>query len=60
MKEKACKECGKLTDGEVCPICRSSTSTDWLGYVAIADPEKSEIAGKLNLKVKGRYALRVR
>lgn len=60
MKEKACKECGIITDLDVCVICKSPTSQDWLGYVSIIDPENSEVAKKLNIKTKGKFALRVR
>lgn len=60
MKEKACKECGKVTSGDVCVICKTPTSNDWIGYVSIIDPETSEIAKKLNINMKGKYALRVK
>jgi DNA-directed RNA polymerase subunit E" len=60
MKEKACKECGRVTQGDVCITCRTPTSADWIGYVNIIDPEKSEIAKKLNINAKGKYALRVK
>lgn len=60
MKEKACKECGKVTKMDVCVTCNTKTSTDWIGYVSIIDPEKSEIAKNLNIKLKGKYALRVK
>ena len=60
MKEKACKECNRLTESDVCAVCKAPTSHEWLGYVSIIDPERSEVAGKLNIKMKGRYALRVR
>ncbi len=60
MKEKACKECGKLTDLDVCLLCKGHTSTDWVGYIAIVNPEESKIAKKMGIKVKGKYALKVR
>lgn len=60
MKERACKECKRLTRLDICEICRSPTSESWLGYVHIINPEKSEIAEKLGIKMPGRYALRVR
>lgn len=60
MKEKACKECGKVTREDICIICKTATSTDWIGYVSIIDPETSEIAKKLNINMKGKYALRVK
>jgi DNA-directed RNA polymerase subunit E" len=60
MKEKACKECGKVTTLDVCTTCKAPTSTDWIGYVSIIDPEASEIAKRLNINIKGKYALRVK
>ncbi|MBI5253239.1 MAG: DNA-directed RNA polymerase subunit E'' [Euryarchaeota archaeon] len=60
MKERACKECGRITELDVCVVCKTPTSSDWMGYVSVIDAEKSEIAKKLNIAAKGRYALRVR
>ena len=45
----------------VCPNCKATgLSDDFAGLVIIFDPEKSAIAKAMNMKVKGRYALRVR
>jgi DNA-directed RNA polymerase subunit E" len=60
MKERACKECGRITNLDICKVCRVPTSPDWMGYVSVIDPEDSMIAGKLNIKTKGKYALRVK
>ncbi|MEM3072262.1 MAG: transcription elongation factor subunit Spt4 [Candidatus Bathyarchaeia archaeon] len=61
MTEKACKNCGALSSGPVCPQCRSTNlSEDWSGLIIVLDPDKSEIAGKVGIKSKGRYAVRVR
>ncbi|MDI6654293.1 MAG: transcription elongation factor subunit Spt4 [Candidatus Hydrothermarchaeota archaeon] len=60
MKEKACKECSRVTELDVCVVCKTPTSPNWMGYVSVIDPEKSEVAKKLNIAAKGRYALRVR
>lgn len=60
MKERACKECGRITNLDICVVCKSPTSTDWIGYVSIIDPEKSEVSKKLNINANGKYALRVR
>ncbi len=44
-----------------CPNCNSTDlSEDHSGIVIIIDPEKSEIAKKLNINSKGKYALKVR
>jgi DNA-directed RNA polymerase subunit E" len=61
MSEKACANCHFLTKDNVCPKCRgTSLSDDFSGLVVILDPGNSEIAKAMNIKEKGRYALRVR
>ena len=61
MKKKVCKNCHRIVEGEICPVCKTSSfSEDWSGYVVIIDPSNSEIAKRLNITEPGRYALRVR
>jgi DNA-directed RNA polymerase subunit E" len=61
MSEKACTNCHFLTKENVCPKCRStSLSDDYNGLVIVFDPEGSAIAKTMNIKEKGRFALRVR
>jgi DNA-directed RNA polymerase subunit E" len=61
MSEKACTNCHFLTRENVCPKCRStSLSDDYSGLVIVFDPEGSAIAKAMNIKEKGRFALRVR
>ncbi|WP_455285251.1 transcription elongation factor subunit Spt4 [[Eubacterium] cellulosolvens] len=61
MTEKACKNCRYVTNGSVCPNCKSTNlSDDWTGLAIIIDPERSEIAKKMKIKTPGRYAVRVR
>jgi DNA-directed RNA polymerase subunit E" len=57
---KACKQCFTLTEENVCPRDNTPTSKHWQGYVVIADPKRSRIARKMNIKVPGKYALKVR
>ena len=61
MVELACKRCKFINiDAEVCKNCGSTELTkEWYGYVIILNPEKSEIAKKLDIKTPGRYALKV-
>jgi len=60
-KERACRNCHAIVQGEVCPVCNnSSLSEEWSGLVIIIDPENSEIAKKMKIERSGRYALRVR
>lgn len=49
-----------LTEEKVCPTCAVPTSKLWRGYVIIREPEKSQIAQKMNINKAGRYALKVR
>ena len=60
MKVNACKECLRLTELDVCESCKSKTTPNWIGFVAIADPETSDVAQKMGIKLKGKYALKVR
>uniref|UniRef100_A0A7C3RBS6 Transcription elongation factor Spt4 n=1 Tax=Archaeoglobus fulgidus TaxID=2234 RepID=A0A7C3RBS6_ARCFL len=61
MAELACKKCRFINmDTSICRNCGSTDMTkEWYGYVVIIDPEKSEIAKKLEIKIPGKYALRV-
>ncbi|VVB93299.1 Transcription elongation factor Spt4 [uncultured archaeon] len=63
MAERVCKDCHRLIKEKytACEDCKSTTfTTDWSGYVVIIDPLKSQIAKKLNIKLAGSYALKVR
>jgi len=61
MVDKACSTCHLITTGNICPRCKTPTlSDDFSGLVIIFDPEDSAIAKAMNIKEKGRYALKVR
>lgn len=56
----ACRNCRALTYQKQCPICKSTNlTTNWKGYLYVIDPEKSEVAKKMGIKVRGRFALTV-
>lgn len=60
-KSKACKICKRIYEGDKCPNCESKESIDsFKGRIIIMDPEKSEIAKKLNIKEKGNFAIKVK
>ena len=62
IKEQACKKCGYVLEDplEECPICQNKKfTTFWKGAVVINDPENSEVAKKLNITHKGKFALRI-
>ena len=61
-KTKACKICNTIIEsGEKCPKCDSKETTEgFKGRIVVLNPEKSEIAQKLNLKEKGNFAIKTR
>ena len=60
-KPKACKMCNTIHEEEKCPKCESKESTEgFKGRIVLLNPEKSEIAQKLNLKDKGNFAIKTR
>jgi len=61
MRGRACRNCFYIVPkGTVCPNCKgTSFSTRWSGLLVVIDPSKSQIARKLNIKTKGKYALSV-
>lgn len=61
-KQKACKLCSTIyEDRDKCPNCESKENTEgFKGRIVVLNPEKSEIAQKLNLKEKGNFAIKTR
>ena len=61
VKQKACKICNTIHEAEKCPKCDSKELVDnFKGRIVVVNPEKSEIASKLNLKNKGNFAIKTR
>ncbi|MBI5798161.1 DNA-directed RNA polymerase subunit E'' [Candidatus Woesearchaeota archaeon] len=59
--KKVCKKDRIFVEGAVCPLCHNSTFTEtWKGRITILDAEKSDIAKKVGIDVKGEYAIKVR
>jgi len=59
VKSRACKICNTIHEREKCPNCDSKEFTEnFKGKIIILNPEKSEIANKLNLKSKGTFAIK--
>jgi len=51
--------CNRIFEGDRCPKCGSKETTDsFKGKTIILNPEKSEVAKKLNVKEKGIYAIK--
>ena len=60
-KEKACKHCKMIYEGNSCPNCQSTDSVDgFKGKISVVNSEQSEIAQHLGIKGKGVFALRLR
>lgn len=60
-KKKCCKRCKIFVDGPECPVCKTSQfSTNWQGRIAVMDANKSDIAKKIGVTVKGEYAIKCR
>ncbi len=60
-KQKACKNCKTIYEGDRCPECESKEFTEsWKGRILILNPEQSEIAQKLKIKEKGAYAIKTK
>ncbi|MFH1835672.1 MAG: transcription elongation factor subunit Spt4 [Methanobacteriota archaeon] len=57
---KACKSCKMLVNDDVCPKCHLATTLYWTGFFGVIDPEKSDIAKRIDIKIPGHYALKVR
>ncbi len=58
----ACAECHRILeeDQEVCNSHPEAHCTgDWQGFVVILNPERSEIASRLQVERAGNYALKV-
>ena len=62
VKQRACKICRTIYEsGEKCPKCGSKEHAEaFKGRIYVHDPEKSEIAKKLDMKEKGNYAIKTR
>ena len=61
MAKKVCKNCKIFVTGTKCPLCNGNVFTEsWQGRISVTDANKSEIAKKIGITVKGEYSLKVR
>ncbi len=59
--KKVCKKCRIFVENQECPLCHNSNFTEtWKGRITILDAEKSDVAKKVGIEVKGEYAIKVR
>ncbi|MEK6848002.1 MAG: transcription elongation factor subunit Spt4 [Nanoarchaeota archaeon] len=60
-KQKACKQCNSIYEGEKCPECGSQEYTEeWKGKVRIFNPEQSEVAKNLKITKAKLFAIKTR
>ncbi len=60
-KDKACKICKAIYEGDKCPNCGSKEFTDsYKGKIFVLNHEKSEIAKNINLNSNGEFAIKTR
>jgi len=61
MAKKVCKKCKIFVSGAECPVCKGKSFTEsWQGKINITDANKSEIAKKIGIELKGEYAIKSR
>jgi DNA-directed RNA polymerase subunit E" len=61
IKKNVCKNCKMFYEGNTCPGCKSSQkATTWKGRINVLNPNKSDIAKKMGIEVKGEYAIKIR
>jgi len=59
--KKVCRICKMFVEKDKCPNDGSDKFTDnWKGRIVIIDANKSEIAKKVCINVKGEYAIKIR
>ncbi len=59
-KEKACKNCKLIYEGQTCPSCgKKEVSDSFKGKVEIIDSERSELARQLKINKNGFYAIKL-
>ena len=60
-KEKACLSCKKIYEGDKCPTCGESTSSEtFKGRVYIFNTEDSKIAKNMKIDKKGEFAIKTK
>ena len=58
--QKVCKVCKRIYEEAQCPNCQSTESVEnFKGKIIVLKPELSEIAGHLNIKNKGNFAVKL-
>lgn len=59
LKEKSCLNCKAIYLEGKCPKCGETPASDsFKGRIHVFNPEKSEIADKLNIHKEGEFAIK--
>ncbi len=59
QKQKACKNCKMIVDGDKCENCDSTEfAENFKGKINVLKPEESEIAKNLKITKKGSFAVK--
>lgn len=58
-KDKACKNCGCLTNEKECPTCKSKQFVEkFKGKAILLEATNSIVADKMEKKVNGKFAIK--
>ncbi|MFH2020322.1 MAG: transcription elongation factor subunit Spt4 [archaeon] len=61
VKDKVCKNCKIIVDGQSCPVCKGNQFTNvFQGRLNVLDANKSFVAKQMGITEKGRYAIKIR
>jgi len=59
VKEKSCLNCKAIYVDDKCPKCGETPSSEsFKGRIHVFNPEKSEIADKLDIHKEGEFAIK--
>jgi len=60
-REKVCRTCKIIVEGDLCPICKkASFSNNFNGRMIIIDAKRSKIAQENKIDHNGEYAIKVK
>ncbi len=60
VREKACRNCKRIVEGDICPACKSTDLTrSWRGTVVVFDLQ-SEIAKSMGITAPGKYVIEIK
>lgn len=60
-KEKACLTCRIIFEGDKCPICNETTTTEsFKGRVYIFNERESTVAKNMGISKKGEFAIKTK